>query len=76
LAREVEVAPKVLVVVAPEVEVVVPKVVVVVVGLGPQPVTQNTLCLTSAPREPSALTVSLTWKPCTGWGSIPVRSRV
>jgi hypothetical protein len=68
------VAPEVLVVVAPEVEVVVPE--VVVAGLGPQPVTQNTLCFTSAPWDPSAWRVSLTWKPCTGWGSIPVRSRV
>ena len=68
-------APEVLVVVAPEVEVVVPEV-VVVVELGPQPVTQNTLCFTSAPWDPSAWMVSLTWKPCTGWGSIPVRSRM
>ena len=86
VAPDVEVAPEVLV--APDVEVaplvvvdfmvvvvVVPEV-VVVVGLGTQPVTQNTLCLTSAPWEPSALIVSLTWKPCTGCGVMPVKSRV
>ena len=83
-APEVEVAPEVLV--APEVElplvvVVSPEVlvegfVVVVVPGGWQPVTQKTLCLTSAPLEPSALTVSFTWKPWFGWGSIPVKSRV
>jgi hypothetical protein len=39
-------------------------------------VTQKTLCLVSAPWAPSALIVSLTWKPCTGWGSMPVKSRV
>ena len=57
LAPEVVVAPEVLV--APEVEVpplvvvvVPPVVVVVVVGLGAQPVTQKTLCLTSAPWSP------------------------
>ena len=59
----------------PDVLVVVPEV-VVVVGPGPQPLTQNTLCLTSAPWEPSAWMVSLTWTPWFGWGSIPVRSRV
>ena len=31
------------------------------------------LCLTSAPCDPSAFTVSFTWKPCWGWGSIPVK---
>src|SRR5829696_5955762 len=40
--------------------VVVGAVVVVVVGPGTQPVTQKTLCLTSAPWDPSALMVSLT----------------
>src|SRR5215216_4235420 len=76
---EVEVMPDVEV--APEVEVaslvvvVVPEV-VVVVGAGPQPVTQKTLYLVSGPWEPSALMVSVTWKPCTGWGSMPVKSRV
>ncbi len=37
-------------------------------GASPQ-VTQNTLCLVSAPWEPSAWIVSLTWYPCVGWGS-------
>ncbi len=41
-------------------EVVVDEVVVVVVGGGVQPLTQKTLCLVSAPCDPSALTVSLT----------------
>ena len=49
---------------------------VVVVGPGTHPLDQNTLCLTSAPWEPSALMVSLTWKPWLGWGSMPVKSRV
>jgi hypothetical protein len=48
----------------------------VVVGGVSQPVTQKTLCLTSAPCEPSALIVSLTWNPCCGWGSMPVKSSV
>jgi hypothetical protein len=48
----------------------------VVVTGGGQPVTQNTLCLTSAPCEPSALIVSLTWKPWLGCGWIPVKSSV
>ena len=58
VAPEVELAPEVLV--APAV--------VVVVGIGPQPVTQKTLCLTSAPWEPWAWIVSLTWTPWLGWG--------
>lgn len=29
--------------------------------------TQNVLYLVSAPIEPGAFTVSLTWKPCCGW---------
>jgi hypothetical protein len=49
---------------------------VLVVGGVAQPVTQKTLCLTSAPWEPSALIVSLTWTPCCGCGSMPVTSRV
>jgi hypothetical protein len=77
VAPDVVVMPEVLVasdvVVAPEV-VVAPD--VVVVGAGTQPVTQKTLCLTSAPWEPSALTVNLTWTPWLGWGWMPVRSRV
>jgi hypothetical protein len=72
VAPEDEVAPDV--VVSFDVLVVEPD--VVVVGLGTQPVTQNTLYLVSAPWEPSAWTVSLTWKPCTGWGVMPVKSRV
>jgi hypothetical protein len=40
-----------------------------VVGGASQPVTQNTLCFTSAPCEPSAFTVSFTCHPCWGWGS-------
>jgi hypothetical protein len=51
------------VVVAFEVVVVLP---VVVVGPGMHAVTQKTLCFTSAPWEPSALMVSLTWKPWLG----------
>jgi len=35
-----------------------------VVGGVSQPSTQNTLCFVSAPCKFSALTVSLTWKPC------------
>ncbi|HET6748255.1 MAG TPA: hypothetical protein VFL71_03260 [Actinomycetes bacterium] len=54
---------------------VVVLVVVVVVPAG-QPVTQKTLCLTSAPREPSALIVSFTWKPWLGWGSMLPKSSV
>jgi len=50
--------------------------VVVVVGPGTHPVTQKTLCLTSAPWAPSALIVSFTWKPWFGWGWMPVKSRV
>jgi len=50
-------------------------VLVVVVPAG-QPVTQNTLCLTSAPWEPSALTVSFTWKPWLGCGSMVPKSSV
>jgi hypothetical protein len=54
---------------------VVVVVVVVVVSGGTQSVTQNTLCLTSAPCDPSAWIVSLTWNPC--WGcSSPVNSPV
>ena len=49
LPPELEVAPEVLV----ACDVVVPPA-VVVVGAGTQPVTQKTLCLTSAPWEPSA----------------------
>ena len=48
--------------------IVVVGAVVVVGGTGTQPVTQKTLCLTSAPWEPSALMVSLTWKPWAGAG--------
>jgi hypothetical protein len=66
----------VVVLVVVDVEVVVLVVVEVVVTGGGQPVTQNTLCLTSAPWEPSALIVSLTWKPWLGCGSIPVKSSV
>jgi hypothetical protein len=69
---------RVVVVVLVVVEVVVLVVVdveVVVTG-GGQPVTQNTLYLTSAPCEPSALIVSLTWKPWLGCGWIPVKSSV
>jgi len=47
-----------------------------VVGGVSQPVTQKTLCLTSAPRAPSALMVSLTWNPCCGCGAMPVKSSV
>ncbi len=65
MAPDVLVAP--VVVVAPD---------VVVVCSGWQPVTQKTLYLTSAPCEPSALMVSLTWNPWLGWGSMPVKSRV
>src|SRR5512133_413134 len=72
----VVVVPEVLVEVLLEVLVEVLVVVLEVVGLGTQPVTQNTLYLTSAPWEPSAWMVSLTWKPCTGWGVMPVKSRV
>src|SRR5215207_4155076 len=77
VAPEVEDAPGLVVVVSPGlVVVVVPPGLVVVVGPGPQPVTQKTLCLTSAPWEPSAWMVSLTWTPWLAWGSMPVRSRV
>ena len=69
-----------LVVVAPEVvvaiEVYVDFEMVVVVSSPPQPVTQNTLYLVSAPCEPSAWTVSFTWTPCRGWGVMPLRSSV
>jgi hypothetical protein len=51
-------------VVAFEVVVVPP---VVVVGPGMHSVTQKTLGFMSAPWEPSALMVSLTWKPWLGW---------
>jgi hypothetical protein len=50
-----------------------------VVGGGdvsPQPVTQNTLYLGSAPCDPSAWIVSLTWKPWIGCGVTPVKSNV
>jgi hypothetical protein len=67
---------RVVVVVLVVVEVVVLVVVEVVVTGGGQPVTQNTLYLVSAPWEPSALIVSLTWKPWLGCGSIPVKSSV
>ena len=66
----------VVVLVVVDVEVVVLVVVEVVVTGGGQPVTQNTLYLVSAPWEPSALIVSLTWKPWLGCGSIPVKSSV
>jgi hypothetical protein len=59
-----------------ELEVVELDVDEVVVGGVTQPVTQKTLCLVSAPWEPSALTVSLTWNPCCGCGSMPVKSSV
>jgi hypothetical protein len=64
----------VVVLVVVDVEVVV--LVEVVVTGGGQPVTQNTLYLVSAPCEPSALIVSLTWKPWLGCGWIPVKSSV
>jgi hypothetical protein len=66
------------VVVVVVVDVVVDVVVVdvVVVGGVSQPVTQNTLCFTSAPCDPSLLTVSLTCQPCWGCGSKPIRSSV
>jgi hypothetical protein len=65
-------------VVEDEMEVVELDVEVVELDVGgvSQPVTQKTLCLTSAPRDPSALIVSLTWNPCFGCGSIPVKSSV
>ncbi|MGH9215212.1 MAG: hypothetical protein ACRDZS_03075, partial [Acidimicrobiales bacterium] len=45
----------------------------VVVGGGvSQPDTQNTLCFTSAPWDPSELMVSLMCQPCWGCGSKPV----
>jgi hypothetical protein len=44
-----------------------------VVGVVSQPLTQNTLCFTSAPCAPSALMVSLTCHPCWGCGSNPWR---
>jgi hypothetical protein len=47
-----------------------------VVGGVSQPVTQKTLCFTSAPLEPSALMVSFTWNPCWGCGLMPVKSSV
>jgi hypothetical protein len=65
-----------LVVVGSVVVVLLVVLVEVVVTGGGQPVTQNTLCLTSAPCEPSALIVSLTWKPWLGCGWIPVKSSV
>ena len=40
-----------------------------VVGGASHPVTQNTLCFTSAPCDPSAFTVSFTCQPCWGCGS-------
>jgi hypothetical protein len=58
------------------VDVVVVDVVVVVGGGVSQPVTQNTLCFTSALCDPSLLTVSLTRQPCWGCGPKPVRSSV
>jgi hypothetical protein len=51
------------------VDVVVVDVVVVVGGGASQPDTQNTLCFTSAPCEPSAWMVSFTCQPCWGCGS-------
>ena len=59
-----------------ELEVEVVELDVEVVGGVTQPVTQKTLCFTSAPCEPSAFTVSLTWNPCCGWGSMPAKSSV
>jgi hypothetical protein len=57
--------------------VVVDGAVVVVVGGGTlQPFTQKTLCLTSAPCDPSAWIVSLTCQPCTGWGVMPAKADV
>ena len=58
------------------VDVEVVDVVVVVVGGGSHPFTQNTLCFTSAPWEPWACTVSLTWWPCWGCGATPAKLRV
>jgi len=74
VAPEVDVPPGLVVVVSPGFVVVVvvsPGLVVVVVPGTSQPVTQKTLCLTSAPWEPSAWMVSLTWTPWLAWGSIP-----
>lgn len=42
---------------------------VTVVPKGGEHVTQNTFCFVSAPIDPSASTVSLTWNPWLGWGS-------
>lgn len=42
---------------------------VTVVPKGGEHVTQNTFCFVSAPIDPSASTVSLTWNPSLGWGS-------
>jgi hypothetical protein len=47
-----------------------------VVGGVSHPVTQKTLCFTSAPLEPSALIVSLTCHPWMGCGSMPATSSV
>jgi hypothetical protein len=63
-------------VVVVELEVEVVELDVEVVGGVTQPVTQKTLCFTSAPCEPSAFTVSLTWNPCCWWGSMPAKSNV
>jgi hypothetical protein len=43
----------------------------VVIGGVSQPDTQNTLCFTAAPFDPSLLTVSFTRQPCWGRGSNP-----
>jgi hypothetical protein len=51
-------------------EVVLDGVVLDVVEPPPQSLTQNTLCLTSEPIDPSALTVSRTCQPCWGWGAM------
>jgi hypothetical protein len=64
------------VVVGSSVVVVVGAVVVVVGGGTSQPVTQNTLCFTSAPCEPSLLTVSFTCQPCWGCCSNPCNAVV
>jgi hypothetical protein len=47
-------------------DVLDPGVVLVVDPVGPQPLTQNTLCLVSAPIEPWAFAVNRTCQPCRG----------
>jgi hypothetical protein len=52
-------------------EVVEEVVELVVVEVGGVHVTQNTLCFTSAPTAPAALTVSLRCQPCSGCWAYP-----